>query len=201
MCNHPKARTHHSTLTTFQLHKLQPSVCLRQSDLCVVLCLVRYLTTHKRVARLIHTCKTTHSLYMWHVSFISVTWLIHTCDMTHPYMWHELYQQRVSTRWTYMWGTVSTLQRKSSQITFFSHSSILTWRIAWTVMTLTKGPARIEMYYSTSSFQRSKTIIGAKKSWKCFLWRAINITFANFRSWHRQKVPASRGVLSCFARC
>jgi len=26
--------------------------------------------------------------YMWHASFIHVTWLIHTCDMTHSYMWH-----------------------------------------------------------------------------------------------------------------
>jgi len=28
-------------------------------------------------------------IYMWHDSFIHVTWLIHTCDMTHSYMWHD----------------------------------------------------------------------------------------------------------------
>jgi len=30
----------------------------------------------------------THS-YVWHDSFICVTWLIHVCDMTHPYVWHD----------------------------------------------------------------------------------------------------------------
>jgi len=34
------------------------------------------------------TCDMTH-LYMWHDSFIHVTWLIYTCDMTHLYMWHD----------------------------------------------------------------------------------------------------------------
>jgi len=41
------------------------------------------------VITLIHM---THSyvthLYMWHDSFICVTWLIHMCDMTHSYVWH-----------------------------------------------------------------------------------------------------------------
>jgi len=30
----------------------------------------------------------THS-YVWHDSFICVTWLIHMCDMTHSYVWHD----------------------------------------------------------------------------------------------------------------
>ena len=30
----------------------------------------------------------THS-YVWHDSFICVTWLIHMCDMTHSYVWHH----------------------------------------------------------------------------------------------------------------
>ena len=30
----------------------------------------------------------THS-YVWHDSFICVTWLIHMCDMTHSYVCHE----------------------------------------------------------------------------------------------------------------
>jgi len=33
---------------------------------------------------LIHMCDMTHS-YVWHDSFICVTWLIHMCDMTHSY--------------------------------------------------------------------------------------------------------------------
>ena len=33
-------------------------------------------------------CDMTHS-YVWHDSFICVTWLIHMCDMTHSYVWHN----------------------------------------------------------------------------------------------------------------
>ena len=33
------------------------------------------------------SCDMTHS-YVWHDSFICVTWLIHLCDMTHSYVWH-----------------------------------------------------------------------------------------------------------------
>ena len=29
--------------------------------------------------------------YVWHDSFICVTWLIHMCDMTRPYVWHDLF--------------------------------------------------------------------------------------------------------------
>jgi len=32
----------------------------------------------------------THS-YVWHDSFICVTWLIHMCDMTHSYVWHDAF--------------------------------------------------------------------------------------------------------------
>ena len=28
-----------------------------------------------------------HDHYVWHDSFICVTWLIHMCDMTHTYVW------------------------------------------------------------------------------------------------------------------
>jgi len=35
-----------------------------------------------------YVCDTTHS-YVWHDSFICVTWLIHMCDMTHSYVWHD----------------------------------------------------------------------------------------------------------------
>jgi len=40
------------------------------------------------VTWLIHMCGMTHS-YVWHDSFICVTWLIHTGDMTHSYVWHD----------------------------------------------------------------------------------------------------------------
>jgi len=40
------------------------------------------------VTWLIHMCDMTHS-HVWHDSFIRVTWRIHTCDMTHPYVWHD----------------------------------------------------------------------------------------------------------------
>jgi len=33
-------------------------------------------------------CDMTHA-YVWHDTFICVTWFIHTCDMTHSYMWHD----------------------------------------------------------------------------------------------------------------
>ena len=36
----------------------------------------------------IHMCDMTHS-YVWHDSFICVTWLIHMCGMTHSYVWQD----------------------------------------------------------------------------------------------------------------
>jgi len=41
-----------------------------------------------RVTWLIHVCATTHSC-VWHDSFMCVTWLIHACDMTHSCVWHD----------------------------------------------------------------------------------------------------------------
>ena len=40
------------------------------------------------VINLIHMCDMTQS-YVWHDSFICVTWRIHMCDMTHSYVWHD----------------------------------------------------------------------------------------------------------------
>jgi len=49
-----------------------------------------------RVTWLIHTCdmpnlslRHTTDSYIWHGPFIFVTWLMHTCDMTHSYVWHD----------------------------------------------------------------------------------------------------------------
>jgi len=47
----------------------------------------------------IHMCNMTHS-YVWHDSFICVTWLIHTSDMTHSYVWRDSF-----TRVTWLIGT------------------------------------------------------------------------------------------------
>jgi len=41
---------------------------------------------------------TTHS-YVWHDSFIRVTWLIHMCDMTHSYVWHDSRWCEVRDSW------------------------------------------------------------------------------------------------------
>ena len=38
--------------------------------------------------KIIHMCDMTHS-YVWHDSFICVTWLIHMCDMTRSYVWYD----------------------------------------------------------------------------------------------------------------
>ena len=35
-------------------------------------------------------CDTTYS-YVWHDSFICVTWLIHMCDLIHSCVWHDLF--------------------------------------------------------------------------------------------------------------
>jgi len=43
-----------------------------------------------RRMRLMCKCDMIHS-YVWHDSFISVTWLIHMCDMTHSYVRHDLF--------------------------------------------------------------------------------------------------------------
>ena len=39
----------------------------------------------REILRRIHMCDMTHS-YVWHDSFIQVTWLIHTCDMTRSWV-------------------------------------------------------------------------------------------------------------------
>jgi len=41
----------------------------------------------------------THS-YVWHDSFICVTWLIHMCDMTHSYVWHDSF---ICVTHSYVW--------------------------------------------------------------------------------------------------
>jgi len=40
----------------------------------------------------------THS-YVWHDSFICVTWLIHMCDVTHSYVWHDSFTYVTYAKW------------------------------------------------------------------------------------------------------
>ena len=55
------------------------------------------------VTWLIPMCDMTHSMcdmthsYVWHDSFICVNWLIHICDMTHSYVWHESFHVTYSS--------------------------------------------------------------------------------------------------------
>ena len=49
---------------------------------------IRHLMTLRHPVRCIHMCDMPYS-YVWHGSFIYLTYLIHTCDMTHSYLWHD----------------------------------------------------------------------------------------------------------------
>jgi len=63
----------------------------------------------------IHMWDMTHS-YVWHDSFIYVTWLIHMCDMTHSHLtWsiHVLDDTRLYTQ---------RLQREHSYVTWLIHT-------------------------------------------------------------------------------
>jgi len=53
----------------------------------------------------------THS-YMWHDTFIYVTWLIHICDMTHSYVRHASFTCKI---WpVYMWDMTRSNERHDS---------------------------------------------------------------------------------------
>ena len=67
------------------------------------------MSTHENYSK--HTnewvrCDMTHS-YVWHDSFICVTWLIHMCDMTHSYVCHDsfifvCFENESDVTWLYM---------------------------------------------------------------------------------------------------
>jgi len=59
----------------------------------------------------------THS-YVWHDSFICVTWLIHMCDMTHSYVWHDSFIG--------VTGLIHTAQHFQLSHLLYSY---VTWRI------------------------------------------------------------------------
>ena len=56
-----------------------------------------------------HICGMTHpnmrdmsTLYLWHDSFIRVTWPIHTCDITYSNVWHDSFTTHDMTP-SYVW--------------------------------------------------------------------------------------------------
>jgi len=59
-------------------HSLCVAVCCSVSQ-CVAVCCSVFATTEA----------IGFTSYLWHDSFICVTWRIHMCDMTHPNMWHD----------------------------------------------------------------------------------------------------------------
>jgi len=67
------------------------------SFVCVTVCcsVLQCVVVSCRWVRDIHMSDTTHS-YVWHASFVCMTWLLHRCDvtihmydMTHSYVWHD----------------------------------------------------------------------------------------------------------------
>jgi len=67
-------------------------VWLASIDMCCITCdMTRSYVWHDTficVTWLIYMCDMTHS-YVWHDSFICVTWLVRMCDMTHSCVWHD----------------------------------------------------------------------------------------------------------------
>ena len=62
-------------------------VCTHRALLQSAYTFKRALSLTAYIGRLIYMCDMPH-LYVWHDSFICVTWVIHMCDMSHSYVWH-----------------------------------------------------------------------------------------------------------------
>jgi len=67
-------------------------------------------------------CDMTHS-YVWHDSFICVTWLIHMCDMTHSSVWHDSF---ICVTWLHL-----LLSRRTWPATWLIHMCDITHAYVW----------------------------------------------------------------------
>ena len=69
--------------------------------------------------------------YVWHDSFICVTWLIHMCDITSPYVWHDSFRRVTSPihmcdmTHSYVWHDSFIC------VTWLSHTSDMTSPYTW----------------------------------------------------------------------
>jgi len=70
---------------------------VKRSTWTIPMCATWLIIFSRRVTALVlrRVPLMSHS-YVWHDSFICVTWLIHMCDMTHSYVWHAPF---VSATW------------------------------------------------------------------------------------------------------
>jgi len=109
--------------------------------------------------------------YVWHDSFICVTWLIHMCDMTHSYVWHDSF---ICVTWTeymyyitqlYMWcepcfSWVVLLSEGVLAISLWCHPFILvTWRIdVWDMTQIYIWHVFLQSYCCSQALSR------------CWLW-------------------------------
>jgi len=63
--------------------------------------------------------------YVWHDSFIRVTWPIHSYDMTHSYIWHDQFIRYIctcDTTHSYVWHDSFTRDISVSYVTWLIHT-------------------------------------------------------------------------------
>jgi len=83
--------------------------------------------------------------YVWHDTFMCVTWLIHICDMTHSYLWHDSF---ICVTWRiHVWHDSSEtypLWQKPTHDPWYLNSRV-TWLIHVCDMTHQRPP----LYYDS----------------------------------------------------
>jgi len=80
---------HQMTCDILLMCRMDTAIGVEECDLHALLLQLRCISPSFFVSRtLFHMCDMTLS-YVWHDSFICVTWLFHMCDMTLSYVWHD----------------------------------------------------------------------------------------------------------------